>query len=463
MKIIILIIEYIFNIVALFLILMILSGRRDARATFSWILTLIFLPVFGVIFYIIIGNPRLKRLINVKLKKSFLIKREKYDYSKLTNNDFCNKVCTITKKHPVSIKSIELFGGASKYARLSQDIIEAKKIILLEYYIIDPDEMGEFFINLLIHKLEEGVKVYILYDGVGSITFHYSNLLKRFKKAGGNAAVFLPLSFKTLSLVNFRNHRKIAIIDGKICYTGGVNIGDDYLGKLAGKDEWIDCHVRLTGNVVSEFEKIFCEDWYYATNNDISNDLILSTENTDTKLYTHVIPSGADQDINYIYESLLSVFISAKKSITIITPYFVPDETIVNILRNISMLGIEVTVIVPGKNNHPIVGAAGRSYYEELVEAGVKIYETKYMLHSKLIIVDRNFVSIGTVNMDNRSMKLNFEVSLLIYSQDFAGHVLNLASEYISISKKIDIDYLRRKPKREKLFEGVCRVFSPLL
>lgn len=463
MKLTILIIEYIFNLIAIFLILMILSGRRDARATFSWILTLIFLPVLGVIFYIIIGNPRLKRLIEVKLKKSFLIERDRYVLSKLSNNDFCNRVCSITKRHPVPINEIELLGGASKYAKLSQDILKAKKIILLEYYIIDADETGEFFLNLLIHKLNEGVKVYILYDGVGSITLQFSKILKKFKKSGGKCAAFLPLSLRNLSFVNFRNHRKIAIIDGEICYTGGVNIGNEYLGKYSGMEEWIDCHVRLTGSVVAEFEKIFCEDWYYATHQDISSELLFRTDETDAKLYGHVIPSGPDQDINFIYESLLSIFINAKKSVTIITPYFIPDETIVRILRNISLLGIEVTIILPGKNNHPIVGAAGRSYYEELLEAGIKIYETKYMLHSKLIIVDRNFVSIGTVNMDNRSMKLNFEVSLLVYSPEFAGFVLDLANDYISISKTIDIEYLKNKPKYLKLFEGVCRVFSPLL
>jgi cardiolipin synthase len=464
MKLTILIIEYIFNIIALFIILMILSGRRDARATFAWILTLIFLPVFGVILYIIIGNPRLKRIIEVKLKKSFLIEREKYEISKLFNNDLCNRVCKITKKHPVSINNIELLGGASKYAKLAQDILKAKKIILLEYYIIEPDETGEFFLNLLIHKLQEGVKVYILYDGVGSFTLSFSKILKKFKEAGGKAVAFLPIfSLKTFSLVNFRNHRKIAIIDGEVCYTGGVNIGNEYLGKYSGKDEWIDCHTRFTGVAVAEFEKIFCEDWYYSTHQDISGELIFNTDDTKATLYGHVIPSGADQDINFIYESLLAIFTNAKKNITIITPYFVPDETIVNVLRNMSLLGVTVTIILPGKNNHPIVGAAGRSYYENLLETGIKIFETEHMLHSKIIIVDYNFVSIGTVNMDNRSMKLNFEVSLLLYSPEFAKYTMQLASEYIAISKPIDFEYLHNRPKYIKLFEGICRVFSPLL
>ncbi|MCX8083413.1 MAG: cardiolipin synthase [Calditerrivibrio sp.] len=464
MKITILIVEYLFNIVAIFLILNILSGRRDARATFSWILTLIFFPVLGVLFYLLIGNPRLKRIIEVKLKKTFHIGRALYTKSDLINNNFCNKVCTITKNMPVSIENIDILGAKEKYDRLARDILRAKKLILLEYYIFDTDETGEFFINLLIHKLNEGVKVYLLYDGVGSFSLAISKLIKKFREAGGEAVPFLPVfRLRTFSLVNFRNHRKIAVIDGVVCYTGGVNIGNEYLGKYAGMEEWIDCHIRLTGDVVTEFIKIFCEDWYYATKRDISNEILLMKNNKVSDMYAHVIPSGPDQDFNFIYESLLSVFISAKEHVTIITPYLVPDETILNVLKNISLLGVEVKIIVPGKNNHPIVGAAGRSYYEELMRAKVKIYETKYMVHSKLIIVDRNFVSVGTVNMDNRSMKLNFEVSVLVYSSKFATRIQAIAEEYLSISIQLDEDYLRGKPIYMRLFEGICRVFSPIL
>jgi len=307
----------------------------------------------------------------------------------------------------------------------------------------------------------------LLYDWVGSITLLGSKALKEFVQSGGKKAVFLsPLSFRTFSLANFRNHRKIAIVDGEICYTGGINIGNEYLGKYSGMPEWIDCHVRFTGSAVREMEKVFCEDWYFCVKEDLTF-LFEKIEQFPSGykkfFYSHVIPSGPDQNINFIYESLLAIFSKAEKYVTIITPYLVPDETIINVLKNISLLGIKVTIILPGKNTHIIVGAAGKSYYEELMEAGIELYETKYILHSKLILVDGKIVSIGTANMDNRSMKLNFEVNLLVYSEEFARYVGDLAIEYISISRKLDLEVVKSAPTYQKVFNGICRVFSPIL
>lgn len=463
---ILLIIEYILNIVAIFLILVILSGRKEARATFAWVLTLIFIPIIGILAYIIIGNPRIKRILDINLKKGVKFPK---DYPKLSEaevNYYCNIVTTITKNQPLLITELELLENAAiKFSKLSKDILNAEKYIFVEYYIIRNDETGEFFINLLSHKAKNGVKVYILLDWVGSLGIIRSKMVKKFISCGGKIAFFhSPDSFKTFSMVNFRNHRKIVIIDGKICYTGGINIGNEYLGKYSGMDEWIDCHVRFSGSVVREMENIFCEDWYYTVKEDLTS-LLSSDIDYDVKggYAAHVIPSGPEQDINFIYESLLSLLCRVEKEITIITPYLVPDETVINMLKNISRLGKKVKIIVPGKNNHPIVGAAGRSYYDELLEAGVKIYETKYMLHSKLILFDHSVVSVGTANMDNRSMKLNFEVNLLIYSEKFADYVENLALHYMDIAREITIQDVENLPSYKRIFYGICRVFSPII
>ncbi|MCA1928247.1 MAG: cardiolipin synthase [Calditerrivibrio sp.] len=459
-------VEYLFNIAAILLILYILLGKKEPRATFSWMIALVFVPVLGVLLYIFIGRPRLRRIINIKLNRNPYILRDNKVSDRVIENKFCNMVCSITKKPPMSLDCLELLeSAATTYSRLANDILGAEKYIFFQYYIIRNDETGKFFLNLLTHKLNEGVKVYILYDWVGSIGMIRSRALKEFVSKGGKAAPFLsPLSFKTFSLANFRNHRKLVVIDGNICYTGGINIGNEYLGKFSGMDEWIDCHVRFAGEAVIDMGRIFCEDWYYCTKEDLTNHLIeYRQEGCNRIYYSHVIPSGPDQKINFIYESLLSIFSKAQESITIITPYLVPDETMINVLKNISLLGIKVKIILPGKNNHPIVGAAGRSYYEELMESGIEIYETKYMLHSKIVLIDNSVVSTGTVNMDNRSMKLNFEVSLLVYSEEFAKHVNSISLNYISIAKRLDLDTIRALPKYKKIFDGLCRAFSPIL
>lgn len=459
-------IEYLFNIIAILLILYILLGRKEPRATFSWIITLIFVPVLGVLLYLFIGRPRLKRIINIKLNRNSDVFRNNKLSDRVVENRFCKMVCNITGKPPLTLDCLELLeNAAATYSRLANDILSAEKYIFFQYYIIRNDDTGKFFLDLLTHKLKEGVHVYILYDWVGSIGMIRSRSLKEFIANGGKAEGFLPLlSLKTFSLANFRNHRKLVVIDGNICYTGGINIGNEYLGKFSGMDEWIDCHVRFTGEAVVDMGRIFCEDWYYCTKEDLTHHLTeCKKDGCSRSYYSHVIPSGPDQKINFIYESLLSIFNRAKESVTIITPYLVPDETMINVLKNISLLGVKVKIILPGKNNHPIVGAAGRSYYEELMESGIELYETIYMLHSKIIIIDNSVVSIGTVNMDNRSMKLNFEVSLLIYSEEFARDVENISLNYISISRKLDMETVKALPKYKKIFDGLCRAFSPIL
>jgi len=460
--------EYFSLILSIALILVVLSGRKEARATFSWVLVIISFPYLGALLYLIFGNPRLKRLVDVKLKsrrnvsvKKYFDKMPEYKSSRLAN-----LVETVTNLKPLLCYDLELIPSATdKYSKLAKDLLNAKHYILIEYYVFRQDETGDFFLKLLEYKAEQGVKVFFLYDGMGAIGITLKNYLKNLKMNGGKCAAFLsPLSYKSILRMNFRNHRKIVVVDGRVSYTGGINIGNEYIGDLIGSTKWADAHVRFSGDAVYAIEEIFAEDWYFATGEDITELFHKRHNRVGGDVNLHVIPSGPDQGSPLIYDTIFSTLSAAEKAIDIITPYLVPDQPIIQTLKNASKRGVKVRILLPGKNNHIFVAAAGRSYYEELVEAGVEIYETKnVMLHAKIIMVDGFWTTLGSANMDTRSFRLNFELNVVVYSKNFASDTTNLIYSYFEMANQIELQALQNKKFSNRIFEGVCRTLSPVL
>jgi len=455
-------------ILSIALILVVLSGRKEARATFSWVLVIIFFPYLGALLYLIFGNPRLKKLVDVKLKsrrnvsvKKYFDKMPEYKSSRLAN-----LVETVTNLKPQLCYDLELIPSATdKYSKLAKDLLNARHYILVEYYVFRQDETGDFFLKLLEYKAEQGVKVFFLYDGMGAIGITLKNYLKNLKINGGKSAAFLsPLSYKSILRMNFRNHRKIVVVDGRVCYTGGINIGNEYIGDLIGSTKWADAHVRFSGDAVYAVEEVFSEDWYFATGEDITDLLHKRHARVGGDVNLHVIPSGPDQSNPLIYDTIFTTLSAAEKAIDIITPYLVPDQPIIQTLKNASKRGVKVRILLPGKNNHPFVAAAGRSYYEELVEAGVEIYETKnVMLHAKIIMIDGFWTTLGSANMDARSFRLNFELNVVIYSKKFASNTIDLIESYFEMANQIELYALHNKKFSNRIFEGACRTLSPVL
>jgi len=459
--------EYFSLILTIFLVLVVLSNRKEARATLAWVILIIFLPYFGAILYIIFGNPRLK-MIERKLKRKADIK---YSITSEVTDEYktCmigNQVTKINGISPYLCSNLEFLNSASiKYTKLAEDILAAKEYILLEYYVFRQDETGKFFLNLLTKKLKDGVKVYLLYDGVGAIGLTLKRTLKRFKENGGKAAAFLsPFNVKFFTRVNFRNHRKVAIIDGKICYLGGINIGNEYIGDLLKGSDWIDAHIRFSGEAVVSILELFVEDWFFTTGEDISDVIKRPELNMKGDTSVHLLPSGPNEELSMIYSSLFALISGAKKNINILTPYLVPDEPILELLKFTARKGVEINIVCPGKNNHPFVAAAGRSYYEDLLKNGVNIYETSNtMLHAKIITVDDRITLIGSANIDYRSFKLNFELSALIYKERFTENVLRFIDKYKSESILISTESIKNKRIHLKIYESVCRTLSPVL
>lgn len=463
-----LLLEYFSLIFTIVLILVVLSNKKEAQATLAWVLLIIFLPYFGAIIYIIFGNPGLKNLMSkVNQKKYVRYNITSEQTEEFKSSEIGNLIMAVNELNPLLCSNLEFLHNASiKYVKLAEDILSARNYILIEYYVFRQDETGRFFINLLVKKLNEGVKVYLLYDGVGAIGLSLRrHFLHEFKKSGGFAYPFLsPLKLKTFTRINFRNHRKIVIIDGKICYLGGINIGNEYIGDLSKGGDWIDAHVRFTGEAVVSALELFVEDWLFATKEDISDVVLRPVDNMGGDTSVHLIPSGPNEPASKIYNTIFALFVSAKKSINILTPYLVPDEAVMELMKFCSKKGVRINIILPGKNNHPFVAAAGRSYYEDLIENGVNIYETyNTMLHAKIITVDDAITLIGSANIDYRSFKLNFELSMVVYKSKFTREVLKFINIYEQESKLITIQDIRSKKLYLKLYEGMCRTLSPVL
>jgi cardiolipin synthase len=461
--------QFVGHLISIVVVLMILSGRKEARATLTWLFIVILFPYLGAFLYLIFGNPALRMMVDITFKREVNINIYKY-YSCLEEfekNEKGQMILKVTNCKPTLCYDLEILTNArKKYNRLIDDIKKAKHYILFEYYVFRQDETGKFFIELLTEKAREGVRVYFLYDGIGAVGLTIRRkFLKPLKDAGGKVSVFLsPFSFKTFSKLNFRNHRKIVIVDGEVCYTGGINIGNEYIGEAFNELKWYDIHTRLRGDAVHEVEEVFAKDWFFATGENLQ-ELIISYEfksGGDTTI--QIIPSGPDQKSPLIYNTLYTAIALAKKRIDIITPYLIPDEPLIELFRNLALRGVKIRLVLPGYNNHPLVAAAGRSYYEELMETGIEIYETMdVMLHAKVVLIDDDWCTLGSANMDTRSFKLNYELNVVIYSKQFVKKIEAVMDDYLAISNQINYEKFFKRNYVKRVFEGICRTISPVL
>lgn len=367
--------------------------------------------------------------------------------------------------------SVKLFlNGKNKIDSLKKDLLKAKHSINILYYIFSNDEVGSDIMKILIKKAKEGVKIKLLYDSIGSFKTK-KNFFNKLKKTGGEIAEFFPpiWGFKFFNLrANYRNHRKIVVIDGKIGYVGGINIRDDHMGKKEKLYPWRDTHIRIYGDSVYSLQTAFFNDWNYSTNNKISIKK-LKEQGFFPKTYSkgsvglQVITSGPESKNQFIKESLIKIILSAKKQINIQTPYFIPDEFMINSLIMAKKSGVEINIIIPSKADKSFVYNATLSYVKDLIHSGINFYMYNGFMHAKMIVVDESIVSIGTCNLDNRSFSLNFEINSFLYNDLFAQQCSYAFKEDLQNSVKIEKLFFKRKPWINNIAQTFFRLFSPLL
>jgi cardiolipin synthase len=317
-----------------------------------------------------------------------------------------------------------------------------------------------------VRAARRGVRVKLLLDGYGSFWVSH-RWLAPLREAGVEVVFFLPARLIFLQPMNLRNHRKIVVIDGKLAFTGGINIGDEYRGK---ERPWRDAHLRIEGQAVLQVLNVLAQDWFFASRRHIDDaeiDRAREARPPAGGASVAIIRSGPDiqgPERETIHRVLFSAITSARASVLITTPYFVPDRSILVALQTAALRGVDVRILFPGKSNHPFVFQAGRSFYEDLLAAGVQIFEYgPGMIHAKTMVVDGTVALVGSANMDIRSFRLNFEVHAVIHEATVAERLARCFREDLAASKRIDREAFRARPLRLKVVEAAARLLSPLM
>ncbi|MDP4085143.1 MAG: cardiolipin synthase [Bacillota bacterium] len=452
--------------------------NRHPTQTLTWLVVLGSFPLVGFIFYLLFGrNYRKERMYR---KKYFLDKQAFLNVEGENDPQSEEKIVQLGPHQrrlfslaqnlgnsPISFDTATktLTNGHTTFYHIMKELKRARHHIHLEYYIVRHDKIGEEIKNVLIEKAKQGVKIRFLYDAVGSWQLS-KKYIADLRNAGIETVSFGPVKVAFLnSKFNFRNHRKIIVIDGNIGFVGGLNIGDEYLGRNKNIGFWRDTHLMLRGEAVRTLQLIFLQDWYYMTNHSFLTAEYLSPQ-LDNKTHggVQLIPGGPDNEWSVIKNIFFSMITSARESVWIASPYFIPDEDIFSAIKVAALSGIDVRLLVPNRPDKRIVFHASRSYFPELMEAGVKVYEyERGFMHSKIIIVDHELASIGTSNMDMRSFHLNFEVNAFLYRTNSTEKLVADYIDDLKYSRELNLEVFQKRHIGFRLLESTSRLLSPLL
>jgi len=469
---------YFFTVV--FIAILIILENRNPEKTISWILVLVLLPFAGVIVYLFFGQEYRKTKMYSRKGLKDLEKLRNLTMEQLDNlpanglrlNDkllskrrlmkllLSNSNAILTNDNEVQI----LRNGEETFPEIFKTIEQAKHHIHLEYYIIENDKIGNQLRELLIQKAREGVEVRFIFDDVGSWKLR-KKFIRSMSDAGVKVDCFMKVRFPMLtSRVNYRNHRKILIVDGDVAFVGGLNFADRYLDGIRGIGDWRDTHLKVIGGGATALQIIFMADWYFVSKEILKGDVYFKPVVAGNGKLVQMTASGPDSDWESISHAYFSAISSANEYVYISTPYLMPTPDIVTALKTSALGGIDVRIIVPGLSDAITPKWSTNSYVEELLEAGVKVYFYRAgFTHSKVIIADGIFSSVGTANLDFRSMETNFEVNAMIYDEEIGLTLTNQFLEDQEKSELILLEEWRKRPRMNKIKESFSRILSPML
>lgn len=472
------VIAYIFVI---YLVIKTLLQNRNPVATLSWIMVLVMIPFLGLALYFLFGQKITKRWVFKRMRNKEIKQMSKISDNQLKtmqNIDVVedkylheyNKLMSMLLKNNSSFISsnnhTKLFhNGASVYQSIYKDLRRASKFIHLQYYLMENGQVADQIIDILINKSQEGLKVSFILDGIGSRKLD-SKHLKRMKENGIEVLLFRPVRFPNLThKINHRNHRKIIVIDGEIGYTGGINLADKYLVEEGKDGFWRDTHLRIVGDSVKMLEAIFLVDRYYLCQNIFKN-LETYFPNIDAAPGKHIqiASSSPESGTANILHAFFTAITTAKKSIRLISPYFIPDESLLMALKTAASGGVKVEIILPGIVDTHFVQYSARSYVQHLLRNGIHVYfYQKGFIHAKVLLIDDLLSIIGTSNFDYRSFYQNFEISALIYDNSTTKELITQFNRDKRNSEKLSLNSWRKRPIRNKIFESLARLYAPLI
>ncbi len=439
--------------------------KREPVATVSWLLGLALLPYAGFLIYHVFGPQKIHRQ---RLRRASVRPALPEEAASSDEIDELSRMVEKTTRQPMTTASDVrlLVDGHAKYSALLADIASARRHVHLEYYIWHPDRSGAALRDALVERARAGVRVRLLLDAVGSARAR--RFFGPLVEAGGELAWFHPPRFGRIwcrPWANLRTHRKIVVIDGRLGYTGGMNVTDDQDESL-GATAFHDLHLRLEGNIVRGLQRLFVEDWVYATGStaviaEVSDSLACAPATGGIR--TQVVASGPDSEWEAIHRAYVGAIHAATRRVWMATPYFVPGEAAMMALSSAALAGLDVRLMVPRRSDSLLVTLAARSYFDQLIEAGVKIHEYgPRMLHAKTLLIDDALAFIGSANFDHRSFRLNFEVSMLFDDEAIAARLAQLFEADLALAPRVRDD-AHRPLFRARLPEALARLLSPLL
>lgn len=478
--------EIVYVIVVVLVCLRIIYDTRSTTKTVAYMLLVIFIPIAGIFIYFSFGiNYRKRKIYNKKLIRDNDLEQKVYDeifqYSmhNLERNNpaiagnrelarllLKDNMSPLTTGNAVKV----LVNGEQKFPEVLEALEQAKHHIHLEYYIYEDDEIGRTIEELLIKKANEGVTVRFIYDDFGSRTIR-KKMVRRLREGGVKASVFHKIIFIALAnRLNYRNHRKIIVVDGEVGFVGGINVSNRYINDASDPDKlfWRDTHLRIDGPGVHYLQYLFLADWNFCANEHVEPNssffpkahFMLPKGN---KL-VQMAASGPDSDRPTILFSLLQAIYLAQEEILITTPYFIPGESILEALIVSALSGLKVKLLVPGVSDSVFVNTAARSYYGALLKAGVEIYRYQTgFVHAKTVVTDRKMAIVGTANMDYRSFDLNFEVNAIVYDEGVATALRTIFYEDLKGAEKIDPIAWDARPWYYEIVEKTARLVAPML
>ena len=455
-------------------IIHVLLDNRQPAKTMAWILVLAFMPFVGIIFYIFFGqNTRKERHISDRsmdqlTKRSMLEFVEQENLHLPANNKpLMNLFTNQNWAFPFKDNRVDIFTDGYEFiCSLLYNIGKAQHHIHLDTYIFEDDALGYLVADALIDKAEQGVEIRVIYDDVGCWKVKDS-FFERMRDAGIDVHAFMPVRFPAFtSKVNYRNHRKLCVIDGKVGFIGGMNIARRYV-KGTGKSPWRDTHLRIEGGGVYALQRAFLIDWYFVDRTLITNRVYYPPVDIhiNNSCLVQVVTSSPIAPWPDIMQGYVRILLQAQKYVYMETPYFLPTEPVLFAMRTAALAGVDIRLMIPRKADAKLVEWASRSYVMEAIEAGVKVY--LYMggfNHSKLLVSDDNLCTVGSTNIDFRSFENNFEANAFFYDEEMAQRIKRIYLKDESSSILVDdVAYFVRRPFLKRLFESIVRLLSPLL
>ncbi|MBI3461942.1 MAG: cardiolipin synthase [Planctomycetes bacterium] len=458
------------------LIPVVILRSREPLAAVAWILAIILMPGAGAVLYLAIGTTRIARKTHrKKLSRETLgpqfptLAAHEVSPPSVTGQSLGDTLmvlaCRTAQTRPTRGNLVEVITDVHRAYELQVAAIrQARHHIHLEYYIFQPDETGLYFRDLLIAKAREGVRVRFLYDAVGSLRLG-RRFLRPMWQAGIQAECFLPVNpLRRRWVFNLRNHRKILVVDGEVGFTGGANVGNEYIGRKSQFGYWRDTNMMLRGPSVSQLQQVFAEDWFFASDEELLAPELYPAVGEPGDQVVQIVASGPDMPVEVAHELFVAAIALARQRVLIETCYFVPPESIRVALQSAAHRGVTVQIILPARSAHLTALLAAHSYYEELLASGVQIFEyAPGLLHSKMMVVDSDWSYVGSTNLDNRSLRLNFEVGAVFYGSSMTERLAQVFQADLGRSQGLDLAHWSERWIGRRLMENTCRLLSPML